>query len=332
MRLNKNIKIFINYFFGPLLFIWLSYSIWHQVKNQPDLEQSWSQIRHSFNSPLIWNLFFVLILMIVNWSIEALKWKISIKQIQPVSFFVAFKAILSGVSFSVTTPNRIGEYLGRVLYMEEGNRIKAVSLTIVSSMSQLIITLLMGFAGLIILREALESHNLISSIWIKVTICGVWAALLVVLLLYFRLSWLVKWVDRLKPGTKYSQWINALEFCTTPLLFKLLLLSALRFLVFALQYLLLFRLFGVEINWYDAFWAVNVSFLVLAAIPTFAIAEIAQRGYIAQTFVGLYSSNITGIIFSTVSIWFINLIIPAVLGSLLILGLRRIIKRDNVQI
>ena len=69
----------------------------------------------------------------------------------------------------------------------------------------------------------------------------------------------------------------------------------------------------------------NVSFLVMAAIPTFAIAEVAQRCYITQTLVGLYSTNITGIIFATVSIWFINLIIPAIIGSLLILGIKKII-------
>ena len=80
--------------------------------------------------------------MLINWSIEALKWKISIRHIQRISFLRSFRAVLSGVSFSVNTPNRIGEYLGRVLYIEEGHRLQAISLTIVCSMSQLIITLL----------------------------------------------------------------------------------------------------------------------------------------------------------------------------------------------
>ena len=161
MKLNKNIKIFINYFLGPLLFVWLSYSIWRQVIRQPNLEQSWHEIRRSFNSPLIWNLFFVVLLMIVNWAIEAQKWKLSVQKIQRLNFLTAFKAVLSGLSFSVTTPNRIGEYLGRVLYMEEGNRIKAVSLTIVCSMSQLIITLFMGLAGLVITdAEVIEANRI----------------------------------------------------------------------------------------------------------------------------------------------------------------------------
>lgn len=329
MKLNKNIKIFINYFLGPLLFVWLSYSIYNQVRRQPNLEKSWQHICESFNSPMIWNLVIVMALMVVNWAIEAFKWKLSIQKIQKINFFTAFKAVLSGVSFSVSTPNRVGEYLGRVLYVEEDNRIKTISITIVGSMSQLIITLLMGFTGLIILRPELESSHMVSFIWIRVTLYGVLAVLVTLTLFYFRLSWLIKWVDRLPASSKYAHWVKALEDFNATILLKLLSLSALRFLVFAIQYFLLFRLFEVDVSWWQGFWAVSVSFLVLSVIPTFAIAELAQRGYIAKTIIGLYSTNITGIVFTTVSIWFINLVIPAITGSLLILSIRKIFSNKN---
>src|ERR1051326_8246915 len=164
MRLNKNIKIFLNYFLGPLLFLWLSYSIYNQVKHQPDLKTSWIKIKRSLQSAEIWDLAIVIFLMIINWSIEALKWKISIQKVQPISFSRSFKAILSGVSFSVSTPNRIGEYLGRILYMEEGNRLRVISLTIVSSMSQLIITLFVGTIGLIVFKKRIEEGIVIKGI------------------------------------------------------------------------------------------------------------------------------------------------------------------------
>lgn len=327
--MNKNIKFFINYFLGPLLFIWLSYSIYTQLRHQPNLKESLRHIRESLSNSMVWNLVIVIALMIINWAIEAYKWKIAIERIQKIDFKTAFKAVLSGVSFSVSTPNRIGEYLGRVLYMDEGNRIKAISLTIVGSMSQLIITLLMGFIGLILIMPELESSQMVSSIWIRVTVYGVLATLLTLTLFYFRLSWLVKWVDRLPGGGKYAHWIRALEDFNATLLLKLLSLSALRFMVFFAQYYLLFRLFEVNVGWWKSLWAVSVSFLVLAIIPTFAIAELAQRGYIATTIIGLYSANISGIIFTSVSIWFINLVIPAITGSLLILGIKKIITNKN---
>src|SRR4029078_6440170 len=144
---TKSIKIFINYFLGPILFLWLSYSIYQQVRRQPDLEGSWQQIKHSFQSPSVLNLVAVILLMIVNWGIEAFKWKLSVQKVQDVKYLTAFKAILSGTSFSVLAPNRVGEYLGRILYMDDGNRLKAISLTIAGSMSQLLVTLYIGTIG-----------------------------------------------------------------------------------------------------------------------------------------------------------------------------------------
>ncbi len=265
----------------------------------------------------------------VNWAIEAFKWKIAVHKVQQIKFTTAFKAILSGVSFSVSTPNRIGEYLGRVLYMEEGNRIKAISLTIVGSMSQLMITLLMGGIGFIILSPIIEANQIISPIWSRVIMYGVIAAFIILTLIYFRLSWMVKWLDGLPGSAKYARWIKALEDVDATLSFRLLSLSLLRFVVFALQYFLLFRLFDVDISWWQGFWGLSVSFLVLAIIPTFAIVELAQRGYITTTIIGIYSSNIAGILFTTTAIWFINLVMPAIVGSLLILGIKRIFSNKN---
>ncbi|HQZ76262.1 MAG TPA: lysylphosphatidylglycerol synthase domain-containing protein [Chitinophagaceae bacterium] len=329
MKLNRNIKIFINYFLGPLLFIWLSWSIYREIINQPDLTIAWQKISESFSSPMLWNLVTVVLLMFINWSIEAIKWKISVNEIQKVSFSRALKAVLSGVSFSVSTPNRVGEYLGRVLYMEEGNRLKTISVTIAGSISQLIITLLMGLTGLIILRPAIEAEHFVSPIWLTMIIYGVLAVLLVLTLFYFRLSWLIKWIDRLPGMKRFAYLVRVLEDFNATLLLRILSLSLLRFFIFGIQYYLLFRFFDVDVSWWQAFWTVSVSFVVMAVIPTFAIAELGLRGKVSLIFTGLFSANKAGIIFTTAGIWFINLIIPAIVGSLMILSIKKIYTEKN---
>ena len=329
MKLNRNIKRFINYFLGPLLFLWLSWSIYRHIQHQPNLSKAWQRIRESFNGPLIWNLVFVVALMVVNWSIEAFKWKLSIKSVQRVSFLRAFKAILSGVSFSVSTPNRIGEYLGRVLYMEEGNRLRTISITIVGSISQLIVTLFMGCLGLLAMKPVLLNGSFVSEIWMQVIFYGVLTCLLVLTLFYFRLAWLIRWVDRLPGSSRFAYLVRALEDFDATILFRLLSLSALRFIVFIVQYYLLFRLFDVDVSWWQAFWSVSVSFLVMAIIPTFAIAELGLRGEISIKLIGLFSINNLGILMASMTIWLVNLILPAVIGSLLILSIRTIFTNNK---
>jgi uncharacterized membrane protein YbhN (UPF0104 family) len=306
-------------------------SIYDQIKHQPDLPTSWIRIKQSVQSAAIWNLVVVIFLMIINWSIEALKWKISIQQIQPVSFSRSFRAVLSGVSFSVNTPNRIGEYLGRVLYIDEGNRLRAVSLTIVCSISQIIITLLTGFIGLIFIKQKIVSETIgggYSNLWLQMLQYGVLISLLILTLIYFRLSLLTGLVDKIRHGDRYAWLVSSLKKIRATLLIKLLSLSAIRYIVFVIQYFLLFRLFGVNIEWWQSFWAVSVIFLVMAIIPTFAIAELGLRGKVSLKLLGLFSANSLGISITTATIWLINLIVPAIAGSLLIVSIK-IFKNKN---
>jgi len=279
----------------------------------------------------IWDLVIVVFLMIINWSIEAWKWKISIQNVQPMSFSRSFRAVLSGVSFSVSTPNRMGEYLGRILYMEEGNRLRVISLTIVSSMSQLITTLLAGSVGLFFIRKNIDTGNSIEgldSFWLQVSQYGVIIVLVILTGFYFRLSLIINVADKLRNNSRYAWLIGSLKDIDATLLLKLLSLSAIRYIVFVVQYFLLFRLFEADMEWWQCFWAVSVIFLVLAIIPTFAIAELGLRGKVSLKLIGLFSTNSLGISLATVTIWIINLVLPAIAGSLLILSVK-IFKNRN---
>jgi uncharacterized membrane protein YbhN (UPF0104 family) len=270
--------------------------------------------------------------MFVNWSLEALKWKISVQGVQPVSFFRSLKAIFSGVSFSVTTPNRTGEYFGRVLYMDDGNRLKVISLTILGSISQLLVTIFFGLLGLLILRPDINSMSLSGWMeWLKeLGIIGASLAFIVLTVFYFRIGWLVKWIDKIPAIKKYIWLINELEKTDTTLLMRLLSISLLRYLVFATQYFLLFHFFGVEVNWWQGFWATAIVFFVMAITPTIELFEVVKKMYVTKEIFAIFTVNTLAIGFVTTTIWFINLVIPATIGSLLILGIK-FFKKDEAS-
>ncbi len=246
MQLNKNIKIFLNYFFGPLLFIWLAFSIGNQVLRQPHLESSWVHIKESFQSIKFLNLLIVVLMTIVNWSIEAKKWQLSVASIYKISFVKAFKAVLCGVAFSVTMPNRIGEYFGRILYMPDGNRLKSISVTLVGSISQLYITILSGILGMIFLKNQLIQNGLISEILYRFILAGFCGVLMFLTVIYFKISVIEKFAEKMMKGSRYLYLIESLRTFNVQLLLHILLLSFLRYLVFLLQYFLMFSLFSVD--------------------------------------------------------------------------------------
>jgi hypothetical protein len=330
MQLNKNIKIFVNYFLGPLLFVWLSYSIYRQIIRQPELEASWHSIRDSFQSSRILYLFAALLLVPLNWGLEAWKWKLSLQHVYPVSFLQAFKAVLSGISFSVTMPNRVGEYLGRMMYLPEGQRLKTISVTLVGSFAQMLITLIAGTIGFVLLRTALVQHFDDYRISSQFLIYGFVLIVIVLLLIYFNVSGGVGFFRRYVKTEKHAYLIEALESFHGELLRQLLAISFLRYLVFMIQYLLVFYLFGVNLPPAIIITVMSVVFLAMAIIPSIALVEVWLRGEIIIMLMGMYSSNTLGIGFTSVSVWFMNLIFPAIVGSLLLLNLRIFKKRNEV--
>ncbi len=326
IRVHKNIKIIFKYIIAPLLGAWLFYSLYKQIKGQPDLQQSIDLIKQAPYGAQAWKFWFVISLVFVNWGLEARKWQVLLRTLQPINFFTAYKSVLSGVTLSINTPNRIGEYGGRILYVQEGKRIKAISLSIAGSISQLIITLFMGCCGLVyIIFYQNDNHTLVMGLpvfWLKTLLFLSSSATAITLLFYFRLSWLIKLIEKIPAAAKYVQYINVLDNFNAKLLLRLLYLSLFRYVVFVIQYILLLQVLDVSILWLNGFWIISILFLVLAIVPSFAIADLGIRGKFSTELLSFYSTNTVGIIGTTFGIWFINLFIPALAGSLLILGIK----------
>jgi uncharacterized membrane protein YbhN (UPF0104 family) len=264
------------------------------------------------------------VLMITNWSMEALKWKIAISTLEPVSFFTAFKATFSGISFSVSLPNRVGEYLGRMLYLQEANRLKAIPVTIIASLSQLLITIIAGFLSYLYLIPNFRLLSIFSTT--SFIFWGVGAVLLLGLLafFYFNVGGLPGYLTNKISAKWLTQWTEGLSYFTKPQLFQMLWLSAARYLIFLLQYACAFALFNVSLHPLDLIAAVGFCFLLLSIVPNFAIAELGVRGLVGIWVVGLFSNNEAGILLATSTIWLVNLILPAVVGALLLLGIRKL--------
>jgi hypothetical protein len=271
-----------------------------------------------------WKLGVVFLLMFVNWGLETLKWKVLLKHLHRISFWEGFKAILSGVAFALNTPNRIGEYGGRVLFIPEGKRVRAVSLTLAGSFSQLLVTLLFGSIGLYLLKNRIVGTETFTSLQVWITVFQVLVFFLTLMgfIIYFRLGWLIKGIDKLPGIQKYTRHIAVLEEMNVSILLNVLILSLLRFLVFIIQYNLMLQLMQVEIGWWPGFWAISVLFLLLATVPTIAMLELGLRWEYSIMLLGLFSPHVLGIYAAATGIWLINLVVPALAGSLFMLGIR----------
>jgi hypothetical protein len=330
-ELSKNIKLILKYVLGPLVFCILTFSIYHQVQKQPGWEESLTRISALLSGDGrsgagLMKISLVVLLMFLNWGIEARKWQLSLRSLSNISFFQSFKAVFTGTTMAFFTPNRIGEYFGRILYIPEGKRLQAISLTIVCSMAQLLVTIIAGVIGLIFLKDHISDKVPGSGsvlFWLQLVLYVSITAGIILGVFYFRLGWLVRGLEKIYFIEKFIRYVKVLDQFNTTILTRIMLLSLARYVVFLVQYYFLFDVFEVNVDWWQCFWIISVMFIVLAIAPTFAfLTDLGIRAKASIELVQFFSSNVVGILATSLSIWLINLVIPALIGSLLILGIR----------
>ena len=327
-QLSKNIKIIVNYLLGPLLFIALCYSLYKQVIHQPDLAQRWGHIKNSWHHPAFW---LVLLLMIVNYGIEARKWQLLIKPLEKFTLFKAFKSVMAGCSITMLTPNRIGEYGGRILFVQEQNRLRAISLTILGSISQLTITIVMGTIGLTALTfipgKDAATFTFIPKVLSNTLLVVCIFSSVFMLMFYLRIGWLIHVMEKIKFFAKPLKYVRLLDQFSGKQLLRILFLSLLRYMVFILQYIMMLYFMEVSISYLLSFWLLTIFYLVMVLAPSIGFTELPLRATATVEIFKLYSPNILGIQAAALGIWLINLVMPAIIGSILILGIK--ITKEN---
>lgn len=305
--------------------------IYRRLFVKDNLDETLRSFEDNFREPnFIKVMLIVALLMILNWVIETFKWKFLIRKIENVNFFKALVAVLSGITVSIFTPNRIGEYAGRVFILDKADRWEGVLITMLGSMSQLLVTIVAGSIGFVFFTYeyidlSIKSEYLIYGL---VLICAI--LIFTLILLFYNVSFLTRAINKL-PGklkklrhygkifSDYRKWELSL----------VILLSLTRYLVFMTQFFLLLNVFEATIPYGEAIMMISLIYLVMAAIPTIALTELGIRGSVALYFIGLYfeshnpsAQNDLGIFTASSVLWLINLAIPAILGAIFVFKLK----------
>ncbi|MBD3638068.1 MAG: flippase-like domain-containing protein [Crocinitomicaceae bacterium] len=258
-------------------------------------------------------LLLIVALMPVNWLLESLKWQLLVKDIRAQKFGKTVKDVLAGVSTSILTPNRIGNFIGRTTDMEKDIRPKAIIATIHSNIAQFIASVLFGTIGLIYagLNEGIFDVRAIYAS----------AAFMILLSLFLYLY--PKVIDINPFSRLYSEKtvaaINHIQDESLSLKFSVLGLSALRYSVFLLQFFLFLRFFGAAGAITLLVPAIAIVYLITTVVPSFLFGKLFVReasALFVLEAIGVQSSVIMATVFF---LWMLNLGIPALVGGIILL-------------
>jgi hypothetical protein len=299
---------------GVLLFLICSFAIYNQVLSNENWRAYQSNLDQLiFQIPLYqWGV--LLLLMLFNFLIESIKWRrvVSYNNLtasnNTISFSKAVKGVLVGQTFAFFTPNRIGEYAGRTLYLEEGKKLMGVSQLAWASYAQLLITILVGSLALSI--NIGQYHWMNGSLLIAAHL-GLPIIIVSSLGLYFfEYTWKGKF-----------NFLNILQI-DIRLKIYLLALSFFRYFIFILQYAWVAYMLQMHIEFISIAWSVAILFLFLSILPTISITELVVRGQLLLLILAPFYQDKMTIISLSSLIWGVNFLLPSIIGAILLLGYR----------
>lgn len=274
-----------------------------------------------------------LLLMPLNWGLEVIKWHYLSGRVADVKFLKKIPQVLSGISFSIITPNRIGEYVGRFLHYPPESQFGIVGMNIIGSLAQLSVTLTIGLTCLMLTLDTLKPT--LEIIWPDWALISIISSIVGILLLgYLSIGLIVKWIlskIHFKWLNGHKEKLSAMVGAESGYLMTIWVISAARYCVYASQFLIMIYFIGIELTWWQGLSSIGLIYLVQSGVPLPAFLSLVVRSEVAIFFFGLHYTASESVLMASYLQWLINLGIPAIIGlwPTLLINVRKTIGYES---
>ncbi|WDF69369.1 lysylphosphatidylglycerol synthase domain-containing protein [Sphingobacterium oryzagri] len=294
-----------------------SWFIFSKVNNQKSLREFQHLLAGVPELQVRLTIAVVVLMMLMNWAIEVIKWKFLSRRIEKISWWKAIKSVFCGLTWAIFTPNRIGEYGGRVLLLKAENRASGAVAMGVGLFAQLVLTSVFGALSIAWFVSTYLPTP--SAVKFGVSLIGSIYAI-AFLVLYFNVHWIDAIVGRFRFLAKIKPFFSVLEDFTLRELWYVLLLSLARFVIFTSQYILLMLVFLPNMPFLAMVLMIFILFFIQSAVPSLDIFDFSVRSFVASNLYSYITTQEIAVMAIVSCIWFVNLILPAIVGSVFVLN------------
>ena len=255
-------------------------------------------------------LMIVVLLCPFNWLLEAKKWQIAVNNTSPVSLTTAFKAVITGQAMNLVLPASIGHYAGRLAYSEKVGKesLKQIAPIFICQTMQMAVTFFASVLGMMYLKE-----------YFLFGIGGTKSAVLLglfCLIVYVIANQIKKeWLQKIKQGF--------LQMRQGDVFFKVLFYSALRYVVFSTQFVLVFYFLGTNEDWLTLAMGISLVFMAKSLMPSIHfLSDLGIREFCALLFLPALGLAENMVVAASLWVWLVNILFPSLMGSLWLLRVK----------
>lgn len=308
----KNIKLhnLLQFSFKVAVFIFAVYFIYTRLSDVKDFQKI------EFNKSA--NIYFtvVIILSFFNWTFESLKFNSLLKNNYSLTKIIL--SVFAGNATSIITPNRLGTFIGRRMILKDRSYPEVITATSIGNIAQLSITLLFGLLGVML---GLSTISVVNDIPLYVTVLIISINLLLffgTLSIYFNPKRFLKFISKWKLLKKYTELAeqNILENKSD--LYLVYLYSFLRYVIFIVQFYLLFKCVSISISFLTTISFVGLLYVLITFVPSAFMGNLGTKEAVALIILG-NTYEMSSIFLVSLMIWVVNVAFSALIGSVILI-------------
>jgi len=310
----------------------LCIALYYQLFVRNDVLELWNSLRNQLNVAPLWMPLLIVVLVPFNLLLEALKFRLLLPKALRPSTVDAFRRICAGLSIGLFTPNRVGEYIGRLTGTSADQRIATIVATFLGGIAQWIPLL----GGGVICTLAYSRYGQFQLASAQSNIVAAMVSVGLILLFGF-LPFVVKRVERLwlrfrqnmsfglrlhRFAVQVSYTLRGIRMLAVerPSDVRLALLIACgRYLIYLIQLSLAFVFFGLDAGLEIAVLGSGILLFAQTFVPLPAFVQALARVELALFIWATHAPNELGIASASLMIFVLNLGLPALLGLVEIL-------------
>ena len=240
------------------------------------------------------NLIFIeLLLFILNFSLETIRWKILYRNIENISFRQSLKTVLLATAFGNTTPGGLGEHIARINGKAE---IKgSLVISVIASFLQTTTIVLFALFAFIAVGFSLAINRYI-----------ILFIIIFIIIIIFIL------VLKSAKNNVIRDFLNSILSFDRKIIFKALGFNILRYIVFSSQLFLLLNNSNEKFDT-EILIQIPIYYLMITIIPVQRILDIGIKGSVAIYVFGNLL-DVSEISSSILFIWLLNTLVPSLIG------------------
>ncbi len=261
------------------------------------------------------------IVQIVLWSLnlglESLRWQTLLSTFTKVRFFESVKMVLMGFATGSVTPLKSGEPGGKIVLLKKDERVSGVLVSVYGSYLNSAVLFLIAVVVFPVALTAglIDTSFVINFSWYTYALLAIGS----LLFSYFIVYCFFKQIKKQVINTKWALKPSVLCNFRLKRFLILFLYTLLRVAVYNLQLYIWFLFFNISGIGIDVLIISPLYFAGITLIPAMFLFDLGIRGSVGVFLFSTISDNTGALLSAIFFLWFLNVAIPVLWGSLLLI-------------